>query len=95
MDASVTSYISKESSTLWQKKYWDVRKRVNTYKMQNDNETLHSIPASLREWSQTGIDLIDPMKEIDGYRDIVTAVKYTSKFVEVETLNEKKNPEKL
>ena len=32
-------------------------------------------------WSHIGINLLGALKEIDGYRYIVTAVDYTSKFL--------------
>ena len=62
---------------------------VNTYKLQEGKEILHPIPVPLKEWNQTGIDLIDPLKETDDYRYIVTAVDYTCEFVDAVSFKEK------
>ena len=66
----------------------DLCQHVITYKNIRVRKTLHPILVPLKVSSQIGIDLIGPLKESDGYRYIVTAVDYTSKFVEVEPLKE-------
>ena len=67
-------------------KYCDVSKHVNTTKLQKGQKTLHPIPLPVKVWSQIGIDLLGPLKAIDGYKYIVTALDYISKFVQAESL---------
>ena len=67
-------------------KYCDLCEHMNIYELQKGQEILHPIPVPLQLWSQISIDLIGPLKENEGYRYIVTAVDYTSKFVEVQLL---------
>ena len=59
------------------------------YQTTKGSETLHPIPVPVKAWSQIGIDLFGPLKEIDGHRYIVTAVDYTSKSVGTELLKDK------
>ena len=60
--------------------YCDVCHCMNTYKLQMGYVTLNSIPVPLKVWSQIGIDLIGPLKEIYSYKYIVTTIDYTSTF---------------
>ena len=60
-----------------------------TNKLQKGQETLHPIPVSHQVWNQICIGVIDPLKQSAGYRYIVTALDYTSKFVEAKPLKEK------
>ena len=56
-----------------------------------NSETLHFIPVHSVVWIQISIDMSGPLKEIKCYRYMVTAVNYTSKFVEMEPLRDKVN----
>ena len=40
-------------------------------------------------WSMMGVDLVGPLKENNGFCYIVTAVDYTSKWVEAEPICDK------
>ena len=55
-------------------------------KLHKGQGTLLPIPVCLKVWSQISIDLLEPLKEVVGYKYIVTAVYYTSKFVEAEAI---------
>ena len=55
-------------------KYCDVCQCMNTIELRKSWETLHPITVRLKVWSQIDIDLLCLVKEIDGYKRIVTAV---------------------
>ena len=63
-------------------KYCDVYQHTSLYKLKKSEEPLHAIPVPLKIRNKIGIDLLGPLKEIDGFRYIITADGYTSKFVE-------------
>ena len=47
-------------------------------KMYKGQETVHLIPVPLKVQSQISLDLLGPLKEVDGCTFIVTAMDYTS-----------------
>ena len=63
-------------------------KCVGTCKLQIGNEIHQPIPVPQKVWRQINSDLTEPLKEI-GYKYIVTAVDYTSNFVQAEPLKKK------
>ena len=62
---------------------------MKTTKVQKSKQALHPFSVPLKVWSQIGIKLLHLLKELHGYKYIVTAVYYTSAFVEAEPLKEK------
>ena len=51
-----------------------------THKLQRGNKTVHAILVPLKVWIQICIELIGPLKEIDSYGYIATAVDYMINF---------------
>ena len=56
------------------------KSRVN--KLMKGSEDLHPIPVPCKVWVQVGIDIMS-MKEVDGYKYIITAMDYFSKNMEM------------
>ena len=67
-------------------KYCDMCQRINQHKLSKSGSTLHPIKVPNRLWSQIGIDLIGPLPEVEGMRYIITAIDYTSKWVEAKAI---------
>ena len=81
----------------WEKMSGDVKKfisecdrcqksRVN--KLMKGSEDLHPIPVPCKVWAQVGVDIMS-MKEVDGYKYIITAMDYFSKNMEMRALKRK------
>ena len=51
-------------------------------------QELQNIPVPSRIFAQVGIDIMH-MPEVDGYRYLITAIDYLSKFVEMRPLKQK------
>ena len=62
------------------------KSRVN--KLMKGTEDLHPIPVPRKVWSQVGVDIMS-MKEVDGFRYIITAMDYFSKNMEMRALRKK------
>ena len=62
--------------------------RVNYSSLPKGNEELHPVPVPSRIWAQVGIDIMS-VKEVDGYKYVITAIDYMSKYVEMRALKEK------
>ena len=63
--------------------------RMNTSCLQKASNDLQPIPVPMKCWSIMGVDLVGPLKEINRFQYIVTAVDYTSKWVESEPICDK------
>ncbi len=50
---------------------------------------MRPVPVPRKSFAQIGIDMIGPLPEVDGYKYIVTAVDYFTKFIEVHPLRQK------
>ena len=55
---------------------------MNTSILHKASNVLQPIPVPMKCWSMMGVDLVGPLKENNGFCYIVTAVDYTSKWVE-------------
>ena len=62
------------------------KSRVN--KLMKGTKDLHPIPVPRKVWSQVGVDIMS-MKEVDGFRYIITAMDYFSKNMEMRALRKK------
>ena len=62
--------------------------QVNTSYLNKGKQELHNIPVPSRIFSQVGIDIMH-MPEVDGYKYLITAIDYLSKYVEMRPLKQK------
>ena len=53
------------------------------------SKVLQPIPVPMKCWRMIGVDLDDPLKENNGLHYIITAIDYTSKWVEAEPICDK------
>lgn len=63
---------------------WDTCKKF-TAKFNTDPE-LHSIPVIPSAWHSVGIDIVGPFPTSQGYRHVVVAIDYFTKWVEAKAL---------
>jgi hypothetical protein len=69
-------------------KYCDTCQRSNTYKLQKSGATLHPVEVPEKIWSKIGVDILQ-MPEAHGFKYIVTAVDYYTKWPEAAALPDK------
>jgi transposase InsO family protein len=69
-------------------KYCDVCQRTNSCKLSKTGQTLHPVPVPQKVWAQIGIDILS-MPKAHGFRYIITAVDYYTKWVEAAPLTDK------
>ena len=69
--------------------YCPEHQSMNTSQLHKASNVLQPIPVPMKCWSVMGVDLIGPLKENNGFHYIVTAVDYTSKWVEAEPVHDK------
>ena len=62
------------------------KSRLN--KLMKGSEDLNPIPVPCKVWAQVGIDIMS-MKEVDGFRYIITAMDYFSKNMEMRAIKTK------
>ena len=67
-------------------KYCPQYQSMHTSWLHKASNVLQPIPVPMKCWSMMGVDLVGPLKENNGFCYIVTAVDYTSKWVEAETI---------
>ena len=70
-------------------KYCPQCQSMNTSWLHKASNVLQPIPVPMKCWSMMGVDLVGPLKENNGFCYIVTAVDYTSKWVEAEPIHDK------
>lgn len=51
-------------------------------------EDLHQIPVPAKVWTQVRVDIM-PIKEVDGFKYIITAMDYFSKNMEMRAIKAK------
>ena len=78
MQEDIAQYISTSKGCQW----------VNTTKLQEVNEELHSIPIPMKPMAQVCIDLIK-LKPSKGYNYVIIAIDYFTKYVEIGALKDK------
>ena len=78
MQEDIAQYISTCERCQW----------VNTTKLQKVNEELYSIPIPMKPMAQVGIDLMK-LKPSKGYKYVITAIDYFTKYVKMGALKEK------
>ena len=62
---------------------------MNTSQLHKASNVLQFIPVPMKCWSMMGVDLVGPLNENDGFHYNITAVDYTSKWVEGEPIRDK------
>ena len=67
-------------------KYYPQCQSMDTSGLHKAFNVLQPIPVPMKCWSVMGIDLVGPLKENNGFHYIVTAVDYSSKWVEAEPI---------
>ena len=58
--------------------------RIN--KLMKGTDDLHPIPVPTKVWAQVGVDIMS-MKEVDGFKYIITAMDYFSKNMEMRAID--------
>ena len=59
---------------------------MNTSHLHKASNVLQPIPVPMKCWNMIGVDLVGPLKENNRFCYIITAVAYTSKWVEAEPI---------
>ena len=70
-------------------KYCPQCQSMNTSQLHKASNVLQPIPVPMKCWSMMGVDLVGPLKENNGFHYIVSAVDYTSKWVEAKSICDK------
>ena len=62
---------------------------MNTNHLHKASNVLQPIPVLTKCWSMMCVNLVGPLKEVNGFHYIVTAVDYTLKWVEAKPIHDK------